>query len=49
VDKVELPFTFYVGVGCQRRVNRFIGEAAVTHAIPQIVTWNVGQYALKTD
>jgi predicted nucleic acid-binding protein len=29
------------GIGA-RLYDRLIGEAAVTHAIPQIVTWNVG-------
>lgn len=29
------------GIG-SRLYDRLIGEAAVTHAIPQIVTWNVG-------
>ncbi len=29
------------GIGA-RLYDRLIGEAAITHAIPQIVTWNVG-------
>jgi hypothetical protein len=29
------------GIGA-RLYDRLIGEAAVTHAIPQILTWNVG-------